>query len=74
MSSTKADSVETNSVDDDGKGNFFFTNFQRFTKILKLPGTGGEAAASKDLWKKEKKMRFLIRRCCKVNVITVDHL
>jgi len=35
MSSTKADSVETNSVDDDG--------------------TGGEAAASKDLWKKEKK-------------------
>merc|ERR1719206_318147 len=35
MSSTKADSVETNSVDDDG--------------------TGGEAAASKDLWKKKKK-------------------
>merc|ERR1719483_868570 len=45
MSSTKADSVETNSVDDDG--------------------AGGEAASSKELWKKEKQMRFLIRKWCK---------
>ena len=77
LSSVKTDSCDTESVNDDGKVKLdskpagklskqilFSSQVKSIDKVLS--SAAAEDAASKELWKQEKKLRFLIRRCCKV--------
>ena len=66
MSSVKTDSCETESVNDDGKmAEVSQTNIIKLIDKLFFAAATDDLA-SKELWKQEKKLRFLIRRCCKV--------